>query len=212
MRQILPVVVSLFMSLMCTSAWALGTPNTEATADQAHTADHAELTKLREITEKAINTRDFESLKPYLQKDNLTVITVDSQKFDSLDKFKQYWSNLFENKTYGIDRIEVKPVADGPTEFLCDTVGVCHGTSNDSYVFKNGDVKVMPERWTAVVIKDDGKWKVSRIIFSANILDNPYVTTIKAETQNFITIAAVAGAIIGILIGALGMSMMRKKA
>lgn len=66
----------------------------------------------------------------------MTVITVDGQKFVSLDAFRDYWTKLFENKTFGIDKIEVKPVADGPTEFLSNDVGVCHGTSNDSYYFK----------------------------------------------------------------------------
>ena len=70
----------------------------------------------------------------------------------------------------------------------------------------------MPERWSAVVIKDGGKWKVSRIIFSANILDNPVVTTIKDDIQKFVIMAVLAGAAVGIAIGALGMSMIRKKA
>ncbi len=70
----------------------------------------------------------------------------------------------------------------------------------------------MPERWSAVVIKDNGVWKVSRIIFSANILDNPVVTTIKDDIQKFVIIAVLCGALVGIVIGALGMSMIRKKA
>jgi hypothetical protein len=212
MRQIMPLVVSLFMSLAASTAMAVETPKTTAQPDDAHAQDHAELTKLRQVTEKAINSRDFETLKPYLVKDNLTVITVDGQKFVSLDAFRDYWTKLFENKTFGIDKIEVKPVADGPTEFLSNDVGVCHGTSNDSYYFKTGDVKVMPERWSAVVVKDGGTWKVSRIIFSANILDNPVVTTIKDDIQKFVIIAVLAGALVGIAIGALGASMMRKKA
>jgi hypothetical protein len=212
MRQILPVVMSFFMSLIVSSAYALDTPKTSVQSDQSHKKDHEDLTNLRETTVKAINTRSFDLLKPYLLENNLTVITVDGQKFASLDAFRDYWTKLFDNKSYGIDRIEVKPVADGPTEFLADTVGVCHGTSNDSYFFKNGEVKVMPERWSAVVIKDKGVWKVSRIIFSANILDNPVVTTIKDDIQKFVVIAVLAGALVGVVIGALGMSMIRKKA
>ncbi len=200
------------MSLMATSAWALDVPKKDVHPDQTHAKDHQELTKLREVTVKAINTRNFDLLKPYLVQNNLTVITVDGQKFASLEAFRDYWTKLFENKSIGIERIEVKPIADGPTEFLSDNVGVCHGTSNDSYYFKAGDVKVMPERWSAVVLKDNGVWKVSRIIFSANILDNPVVTTIKADIEKFVIIAVLAGVAIGVAIGALGMSMIRKKA
>lgn len=212
MRSIMPLVVSLFISLAASTAMAVESPKVQVETGDAHAKDHAELTKLREVTEKAINTRDFEALKPFLVNDNLTVITVDGQKFVSLNAFRDYWTKLFENKAFGIDKIEVKPVADGPTEFLSDSVGICHGTSNDSYYFKSGEVRVMPERWSAVVVKEGDVWKVSRIIFSANILDNPVVTTIKDDIQKFVIIAVLAGALVGIVIGALGASMMRKKA
>lgn len=170
--------------------------------------DHKELTALRETTRKAINTMDFDTLKPYLIGDSLTVITVDGKKVTSLEGFRDYWSKLFHTKEFGLDKIEVNPVADGPTEFLSDTVGVCHGTSTDKYFFKNGDVRSMPERWTAVVVKDDGGWKVSRIIFSANILENPVVTALQQETGKIIGVCGLGGLAIGVLVTWL---LLRKK-
>ena len=80
-----------------------------------HDEDHKSLTALRETTREAINTRNFDMLKPYLVSENLTVITVDGKKCESLAAFRDYWSKLFEVKAFGLDRIEVNPVADGPT-------------------------------------------------------------------------------------------------
>ncbi len=187
MRRILLMLVSVVV--------LLSPAGVQASADRE--ADHKELTALRETTQKAINTMNFDILKPYLVSDNLTVITVDGKKYESLTAFRDYWNQLFQTKAFGLDRIEVNPVADGPTDFLADTVGVCHGTSNDRYFFKNGEIRVMPERWTAVVVKDNGQWKVSRIIFSANILDNPVVTALQQETGKVIAIAGLAGLTIG---------------
>lgn len=188
------------MLLMLVAVLVLMAPAGVRAADDRE-ADHKELTALRETTQKAINTMNFDILKPYLVSDNLTVVTVDGKKCESLSAFSEYWNKLFRTKEFGLDRIEVKPVADGPTEFLSDTVGICHGTSNDQYYFKSGDVRSMPERWTAVVLKDNGVWKVSRIIFSANILENPVVTAVQQETGKAIAVAGLAGLVLGILAG-----------
>ncbi len=162
-----------------------------------HDSDHKELTELRITTQKAINGSNFDILKPYLVEDNLTVITVDGKKCVSLNEFSEYWNKLLQSKEYGLDKIEVNPVADGPTEFLADNIGICHGTSTDRYFFKNGDVRTMPERWTAVVLKEDGKWKISRILFSANILDNPVIKAIEQESVKLAVITGIGGAVFG---------------
>jgi hypothetical protein len=172
-----------------------------AYAADVHDKDHAELTDLRKATEQAINSQQFDTLKPHLASDNLTVITIDGQKLTGLDAFSTYWKNLLNDKKTSLEKIQVNPVADGPTEFLSPTVGICHGTSNDQYTFKNGDVKTMPERWTAVVLKEGDQWKISRIIFSASIFDNPMMKTMEQETQKFIAFAGVGGFIMGALAG-----------
>jgi len=188
MRKISMLILPVAMSIG-TTAWAA--------VSESRTADHDALKKLLVTTSTAINTQKFDTLKPFLAKDNLTVITVDGQKFGSLDAFQDYWKKLFENKITNLDRIEVNPVPDGDTEFVSENVGICHGTSNDKYYFKGGDVRTMPERWTAVVLKEGPTWKVSRIIFSANIMDNPVVTALKDRMQNYLLIAGACGLLLG---------------
>lgn len=191
MRKLSIFTVSAIITLCTASVYA---------AD-VHEKDHAELTELRQTTEKAINDQQFETLRPLLAKDDLTVVTVDGKKLTGLDQFSEYWKNLFTDKTTALEKVTVHPVADGPTEFLSDTVGICHGQSTDEYTFKGGEVRTMPERWTAVVVKEGDKWKISRIIFSASVLDNPIVKAIEQETQKFIAAAGIGGFIMGALAG-----------
>lgn len=197
MRRFLLVVISVFIWLTPAGSWA----------EEARKADHDALKMLLKTTQQAFNTKNFDLLKSYIAKDGFTVITVDGNKFESLEAFRSYWIDVLKNNKTGIERIEVNPVADGPTEFLAENVGVCHGTSNDRYIFTSGDVRIMPERWTAVLLKEGGIWKVSRIVFSANVLDNPVLTATKGVMQNYIIWAAIAG----LLIGALGLWLFRCK-
>lgn len=195
MRRFLLVVISVFIWLTSGGSWA----------QEGRESEHAELSALLVKTQQAFNTENFNLMRPLIAKDNFTVVTIDGHKFESLAAFREYWiAILKENKT-GLERIEVNPVADGPTQFLAENVGVCHGISNDRYFFTNGDIRTMPERWTSVLVKEDGAWKVSKIIFSANILDNPVLAGTKVALQNFIIWAALAG----LVIGALGMWLFR---
>lgn len=197
MRRFLLVVISVFIWLTPVSSWA----------EEARKADHDALKGLLKITQQAFNTENFELMKNHIAKDNFTVVTIDGNKFESLEAFRTYWNDILKKNKTGLERIEVNPVADGPTQFLAENVGICHGTSNDNYYFTSGDVRTMPERWTAVLLKEEGAWKVSRIIFSANVLDNPVLTGTKDAMQNFILLAALAG----LAIGALGMWLFRCK-
>lgn len=176
-------------------------------AEKSHEADHTVLKALLTTSKEAFNTKNFDLLKPLITKERFTVVTIDGKKFESLDAFRTYWDDVLKENKTGLSRIEVNPKADGPTEFLSDTVSICHGISNDRYIFTNGDVKVMPERWTAVMVKEAGSWKLSRIIFSANILDNPVLSGTKEAMQNLV----IGGVLAGLLIGALGMWLFRPK-
>jgi len=197
MRRILLVVLCMFFWLTPVVSWA----------EVVRQADHEALKGLLKITQQAFNTANFDLMKAHIAKDSFTVVTIDGNKFVSLDAFRNYWNDILKKNKTGLHRIEVNPVADAPTEFLAENVGICHGTSNDKYYFTTGDARTMPERWTAIVLKEGGNWKVSRIIFSANILDNPVLTGTKEAMQNFVMWAA----LVGLVIGALGMWLFRCK-
>ncbi len=168
-------------------------------------SDHIALKTLLKNTQQAFNTKNFELLMPYIASGSFTVITIDGHKLESLKTFQAYWHDILHKSKTGLERIEVNPIADGPTEFLAENVGICHGTSNDRYYFTGGDIKTMPERWTAVLLKEGGVWKISRIIFSANILDNPVLSGTRESMGQLILWAALGG----LLTGALGMWLIR---
>jgi len=217
MFQLFLVVSMLVWALFPSCSWAQGIPTQSldqsqqsvalaaATAD--HAKDHEELSALRETAKSAINNRTFKDLRPIIVKENFSIITVDGQKITSWEDFAKYWNGLFENKEFGLKSIEVNPVADGQTQFLADGVGVCQGTSEDKYTFLKGEVRTMPERWTAICVKEDGKWKIARFVFSANVLDNPVISAIKNEMQ----LTAWMAGIIGLIAGGLGMWLFTRK-
>jgi ketosteroid isomerase-like protein len=168
-------------------------------------ADHEALRGIMKTSSEALNAGDFDKLKPVLSTKDFTFITIDNQKFKNIDDFSKYWRSLLEGPTALLKGIKIEPEADGKTAFLSDNVGVVDGTSKETYTFRDGDVRQMTTRWSAVVDKEDGNWKIAQIHFSANVLDNPVLSAAKSTAGGNILLPGLVGFVIGsLLIGLLG--------
>ena len=115
---------------------------------------------------------------------------------------------MFVGEKAILDSMTVAPEADEETHFLGEAVGVTQGISKDVYEFKSVGRRELESRWTAVVEKVGGKWKVARVHMSANVLDN---AVLDAATK-LGTIKAIIGAASGLLLGLiLGRLFFRRK-
>lgn len=169
-------------------------------------ADHEALRSLMKKCTTAMNEGKFEQIRPFLD-DQFTLITVDNNKFSSLNEFTTYWEQTFNGDNAILTKLEINPTADDKTYFVSDDTGVVHGTAEETYHFTDGDVRTMNTRWTALVHKDDNQWKLMKMHFSGNILDNPVLDALKAQMLN----TALIGAGIGFLVGIVFMIAFRRK-
>jgi ketosteroid isomerase-like protein len=196
------------MAQATTEAPATTEATTEAIAVDTREADHEALRTLMRTATEAINTRKFDRVTPLLHP-SFTVVAVDNTKLVGIEAFRDYWNRLFEGPNAMMASIEAKPVADELTFFLGDNVGVVYGTSQDTYtfhknsVFKEGETRSMSTRWSAVVAKDGGSWKLVNVHFSANPFDNPMLDVAKSVTKRFAIIAGIGGLLAGLLLMAL---------
>ncbi|QNM94766.1 YybH family protein [Chitinimonas koreensis] len=171
-----------------------------ARAQEDRHDDHEALRQILQRGATALNTRDFDAIAPLLHP-RFTIVTVDNRKFTTLAEFKAYWNGLFEGEGRVLDRIEAKPVADALTEFLDEQTGVTHGTSSDVYHFRDGEVRTMQTRWTAVVAKDGGQWKLVKLHSSVGLFDNPLVAATREAAIRGAVLVGVALLALGLLVG-----------
>jgi hypothetical protein len=180
---------------------------TTAFAQDKNKADHDALRALLKTCTEAMNSNKLDALEPSIDTKHFTAITVRNKTLTSFADFKANWNQLFKGDKATLTKAVINPSPDRLTEFLSPTVGVCHGKSEDSYHFKDGDVLPMTIKWTAVVRKVGGTWKISKIHLSANVLDNPALTIAKA----FAWKAGGIGAGAGLLVGLILLVLLRKK-
>jgi uncharacterized protein (TIGR02246 family) len=165
-------------------------------------ADHDALRTLLSRATEALNTRKLDAVADMLHP-GFTIITVDNQKLVGLDTVKKYYAGLFDGPNAILAKMEIKPVSDELTRFLGESSGVVYGVSDDTYTFRDGDVRTMKTRWSAVVQKDGDAWKLVNVHFSANLLDNPMLDAAKTYAQRMMWIAAAVGLLLGVVLMAL---------
>jgi ketosteroid isomerase-like protein len=177
-----------------------------AAAQPDRAKDHDALRALLAKGAEALNKRNFDAIAPSLHP-NFTIITADNRKHVGVDAFKKYYLGLFDGPDAMLKNFETKVVADEETRFIDANTGVVYGTSTDTFTFKDGDVRSMQTRWSALTQKDPDGWKLVNVHFSANVLDNPVIDGVKSFYQKLI----VAAAILGLLIGALLYALLRRR-
>jgi Calcium/calmodulin dependent protein kinase II Association. len=166
---------------------------------QDREADHNELRAMLRTATDAMNTSNFDALRPLFY-NPVSITTVDQKLFTSFDDFKAYYEGLLKGGGAQLKSITFKPEADALTEFVGDNIGLSHGTSTDTYTFADGDVRTMTSRWTATVYKDNGKWKILNLHIGTNLLDNPVTATLKGYVKKAALVGGVGGLIIGFII------------
>jgi len=178
-----------------------------AAAQDPRTGDREQLRALLKRGADALNTRNLDSMSPYVTPE-FTLITLDDKKLRGIAAVKDYYKSLYEGPGAVLKAIETHPEADDLTTFIDEKAGVSWGTSKDRYTFTNGDAREMTSRWSAVVQKDGGTWKLVSVHFSANLLDNPVVDTVKASMRN---LAIIVGAVMLVIGLAAGMLIRRRR-
>ena len=155
---------------------------------------------------ETLNSRNFDAIAPSVDS-GFTIITVDNQKHVGLDAFKKYYLGLFDGPNALLAKFETRVTADEETRFVDANTGVTYGTSQDTFHFKDGEVRTMQTRWSAVTKKDTGGWKLVNVHLSANVLDNPVLDATKSFSKKLVAL----GVVIGLVVGGLLVAFLRRR-
>jgi hypothetical protein len=158
--------------------------------------DHEQLRALLKTAKEAVNAKNFDALKPVFH-EKFSITTVDQKVFTNFDDFKAHFATLLTGTNAPLKSITFNPEADALTEFAGDNIGLSHGSSIDTYNFSDGDTRTMNSRWTATLIRDNGKWKILNLHIGANILENP----VTEAAKSYVYKAGIGAGIGGLLLG-----------
>ncbi len=168
------------------------------TAELGSKADHDALRALKEKAVTAINSRDINALSSCMAKEFIFT-AVDQTPLKSITEIDEYYKKNFDGPAAIVVSMKCEPVAEILTRFTDNNTGICYGSNKEFYKLKSGSEVTMNTRWTAVVVRENGEWKVAALHSGINFMDNPLLNKVAKAGYTFLVVGLIAGIIIGIL-------------
>lgn len=158
---------------------------------QETTDDHEALRKLRTDVIEAIESRDVDKMLQFVHPD-IVVTWQDGQSTQGVDELRAFYDRAAKDAFVGYK-----------VPHQADDLSIIHGGDtalSKGYVVANykllGKDYEFKSRWTATLVKQDGKWLVAGYHVSLNALDNPVLNAAKSALWIAGGIGLVVGGIV----------------
>jgi hypothetical protein len=79
--------------------------------------------------------------------------------------------------------------------------GISFGSAVEHFEMTGGRTIDLPARWSATLVKEDGKWLIASLHASDNLFDNPMLSAARRLGYGAGGAGLLAGLVVGILLG-----------
>jgi uncharacterized protein (TIGR02246 family) len=163
---------------------------------------HEELRAMKRQLVEASNKGDFDRVLTLLDQ-NVIVTWQNGEVSRGPNEVKAYLERMTKGPNRIVQRFETSPEVAELTHLYGDT-GVAYGDSRDLFVLTDGREFVVPTRWSATVVKKDGRWLIANFHASTNMFDNPILSLAIRRTAMWVGgVAVIVGLVLGLLVGRL---------
>jgi ketosteroid isomerase-like protein len=178
-----------------------GTAFCAQAADANDQATHEQLRALLHNVEQAVNTQQYGQLAQYFDP-KMHVTPSNQETLSSPEQIKPYFDKWFGPGRF-LKSVQMTMTADALTELnAAKDEGVVVGSGLEKYALSDGRHYDLPTRWTATVVKgQDGQWRMLTLHLGVDFTDNPLFNEVKAAVWRFAIYGAVAGLLVGLILG-----------
>ncbi len=165
--------------------------------------DHDGLRALAATMEEALNRRDLDTLLANVD-DNVAFTAMNAETGYGKQHIRDYFDRMLNGPNKIVQDIKVDFVPDKLSVFYGPDVAVSAGNAASHYELTNGLKFDIDARWTATLVRKDGRWLVGAFHYSANVFRNP----IMEKQRRFLVMA---GGGVAILLGVIGFIVGRRR-
>jgi len=184
--------VTVLLTMLAALSAQINPPATNAPEDPAH----RELRILRTNVVDAINKGDVESVLPHLHT-NVVITWQNNEVCRGHQGVREFFHRMGK---HAFRAYKIPPTPDELTIPHGGDTGVVFGNSVGQYTLFGREFEFQ-NRWTAVVVKENGRWQLAGYHVSLNALNNPLLNAAKKSLFMVGGIGTAIGLILGILIG-----------
>ena len=161
---------------------------------------HQELRQLRDGLMAAMNKGDLEGTLSYLDT-NVVITWHNAEVSRGHEGVRAYYNRVMTGPNRIVDSFTCTINPDELTVLYGNDMGICYGSSDEHFKLANGKDLNVKGRWTATLVKENGRWLVASLHCSTNLFDNAVLDLAKKAARLIGVLCLVAGLLIGWLIG-----------
>jgi hypothetical protein len=163
-------------------------------------AAHKELRALRDGLLDAMNKGDIERELTYLHT-NAVITWHNAEVSRGREGVRAYYERLTDGPNKMVDKFFAEVNVDELTILHGENTGISFGSSIEHFKLTSGGSFDLKGRWTATLVRENGKWLVASLHVSTNMFDNVMLEMVKKRALVAVVILFVIGAAIGWFIG-----------
>jgi ketosteroid isomerase-like protein len=188
------------LALLVGCALSVAAANAQAQPARSSPPDetlHNELRALKDRAVAAVNKRDSDALMKELDP-NIAFTAMNNEVVHGIADAKAYYQKMLVGAGRIVEDMSLTAEPDRPADlYEGGTVAVATGTSNAHFKLAVGTEFDVPLRWTATLRRSSDKWAIAGMHFSANMFENPILSTLERSTKWI----AIGVGIVALLVG-----------
>jgi ketosteroid isomerase-like protein len=145
---------------------------------------------------EAIKKGDIERELTYLHP-NVVVTWQNAEVSRGRDGVRAYLNRMLNGPNKVVSDYNVDLNVDELTILYGGDTGISFGSSREHIGLVHDMSLDYPGRWSATLVKEDGKWLIASLHTSTNIFENPLLAT----ARRLIYVAGAVGLVAGLLLG-----------
>jgi hypothetical protein len=169
-------------------------------APSADDATHDELRALRDGLLDAMSKGDIEKELTYFHP-NVAVTWHNAEVSRGHDGVRKYLSRMLEGPDKIVESFKADVNVDELTILYGGDTGISFGSAVEHFKMTSGRTFDLPARWSATLVKENGRWLIASLHASDNLFDNPLLNMARRMVWWAAGIALLAGLALGFLLG-----------
>ena len=166
---------------------------------------HNELRALRDGLLAATNKGDVDAMLGFCHP-NIRFTTPDGRLHRGHDGVRKYLDEMMKGPNAYVKSFKADVNVDELTLLYGDDTGIATGTSVDQFEVAGGNKFQLTDRWSATLVKEDGKWLVADYHTATSVFDNPLLNLARRSVYW----AGGIGLVLGLAGGLLGSRLVRR--
>jgi hypothetical protein len=160
---------------------------------------HNELRAVRDGLLDAMTKGDIERQLTYLHP-NVVITWHNAEVSRHPDGVRVYLNRMLTGPNKIVASYSADVNVDELSALYSGTTAISWGSAIEHFKLSNGMTFDLPGRWSATLIKENGKWLIASLHASDNLFDNPLLNTARRMTYWASGIGVIAGFLMGVFV------------